>query len=169
MRVILDLLEPRFLRSIFASIFGLLSEAGVIKEYRYWKEAVIVTVDGVEHFSSTKVSCPNCTTKTLRSGEVSYQQSALAAVIVHPERSAVLPLEFEPILKQDGEQKNDCARNAAKRLCLTLHETHPELSIFIGRRCFIRERAASQADHQLRVGLYSERQTGLAQKSFPAI
>ncbi len=131
MRVILDLLEPLDLRAIFASIFQLLSRAGVIREYRYWKKAIIVTVDGVGHFSSQKVHCPNCTTKTLRSGEISYQHSALAAVIVHPEKPEVFPLEMEPIVKQDGERKNDCERNAAKRLCQTIYEAHPDLAVLL--------------------------------------
>jgi hypothetical protein len=40
----------------------------------------------------------------------------LAAVQVHPGQAAVFPLNAEPIQKQDGESKNDCEQNAAKRL-----------------------------------------------------
>jgi hypothetical protein len=131
MRVILDGLEPKEIRPLFASVFQLLNQAGVIKEYRFWEHMLLVSVDGVEHFSSTKVHCPSCTTKQLRNGEISYQHSALGAVLVHPEKQEVFPLEMEPILKQDGEKKNDCERNAAKRLCKALKEQHPDLAILL--------------------------------------
>ena len=131
MRVILDDLKPSEIRPIFASVFQLLNKAGVIKEYRYWDQKVIISIDGVEHFSSTKVHCPSCTSKTLRSGEICYQHSGLGAVIVHPEKREVFPIEFEPILKQDGARKNDCERNGAKRLCKELKEKYPELAILL--------------------------------------
>ena len=131
MRVILDGLEPLQIRPIFASVFRLLEQAGVIKEYQYWGKMILVSVDGVEHFSSQKVHCPNCTTKKLRNGAISYQHSGLGAVIVHPQKQEVFPLEFEPVLKQDGEQKNDCERNGAKRLCERLKEQHPKLPILL--------------------------------------
>ena len=131
MRVILDDLDPKEIRPIFASVFQLLNKAGVIKEYRYWDQKVIISIDGVEHFSSTKVHCPSCTSKTLRNGEICYQHSGLGAVIVHPEKREVFPIEFEPILKQDGARKNDCERNGAKRLCSELKEKYPELAILL--------------------------------------
>ena len=131
MRVILDDLEPKEIRPIFASVFQLLNKAGVVKEYRYWDQKVIISIDGVEHFSSQKVHCSSCTSKTLRSGEICYQHSGLGAVIVHPEHLEVFPIEFEPILKQDGERKNDCERNGAKRLCKELKEKYPELAILL--------------------------------------
>lgn len=40
----------------------------------------------------------------------------LSAALVHPDRSEVFVVDNEPIVKQDGDTKNDCERNAAKRL-----------------------------------------------------
>src|SRR5437867_8098642 len=57
MRAALDPLLPSPLREIFPKFYHQLKEAGVIKEYAYWKGHVIVSVDGVEHCSSTKVHC----------------------------------------------------------------------------------------------------------------
>lgn len=131
MRIILDPLEPTDLRSNFAAIYKLLCRAGVLSLYRFWNEFILLSVDGVEHFSSTKVHCPSCTTRTKRNGEISYHHAGLAAVIVHPSQSEVFPLEFEPILRQDAEKKNDCERNAAKRLCEKLYEEHPKLPILL--------------------------------------
>ena len=61
-----------------------------------------------------------------RDGSISYQHSALAAVPVHPEQKEVLPIDFEPIVCQDGAEKNDCERVAAKRLLKSLTEKYPQ-------------------------------------------
>ena len=127
MRAALDPLDPTPLRAIFPSLFHQLNKAGVIKEYEYWKGHVIVSIDGVEHFSSTKVHCDHCTTRIHRNGETSYHHAGLAAVLVHPDQEEVFTLDFEPILNADGARKNDCERNAAKRLCQDLHERYPDL------------------------------------------
>ena len=131
MRGILDPVDPQLLRPLFQTCFSLLSEAGVIGEYEYRDKHVIVSIDGVEHFSSTKVHCSSCTTRKHRNGEISYHHSGLAAVLVHPEEKEVFPLDFEPILNQDGAQKNDCERNAAKRLCKALNTRYPDLKIIL--------------------------------------
>ena len=131
MRGILDPVDPQLLRPLFETCFSLLSEAGVIREYEYRDKHVIVSIDGVEHFSSTNVHCSSCTTRRHRNGEISYHHSGLAAVIAHPERKEVIPLDFEPILNQDGAQKNDCERNAAKRLCKALDTRYPDLKIIL--------------------------------------
>jgi hypothetical protein len=131
MRGILDPLDPHLLRPLFQTFFDRLSIAGVIREYEYRDKAVIVSADGVEHFSSTKVHCSSCTTRRHRNGETSYHHSALAAVIVHPQQKEVIPLDFEAIVNEDGAKKNDCERNAAKRLCAALHERFPDLKIIL--------------------------------------
>src|SRR5262250_1333479 len=131
MRGILDPVDPQLLRPLFETCFSLLSEAGVIREYEYRDKHVIVSIDGVEHFSSTKVHCSSCTTRKRRNGEISYHHAGLAAVLVHPEQKEVFPLDFEPILNQDGAQKNDCERNAAKRLCKALNTRYPDLKIIL--------------------------------------
>jgi hypothetical protein len=131
MRMALDPLAPNLLRPLFAAVFHLLQKSGLLHRYRFWQQFVIVSADGVEHFSSTKVHCPNCTTRTTRAGEISYHHAGLAAVVVHPDQREVFPLDFEPIVRQDGETKNDCERNAAKRLCATLYERYPKLPILL--------------------------------------
>lgn len=127
MRTALDPLAPSPLRAIFPKLFNTLHKAGVIKEYEYWKGHVIVSIDGVEHFSSTKVHCDHCTTRTHRNGESSYHHAGLGAVLLHPDGEEVFTLDFEPILNVDGAKKNDCERNAAKRLCQDLDERYPDL------------------------------------------
>jgi hypothetical protein len=131
MRGILDPFDPSHLRPLFHSGYWKLRRAGVIREYQYWDKFVILAVDGVEHFSSKTVHCPNCLTRTHRNGEVSYHHAGLAAVLVNPRQAEVFPLDFEPILRQDGAQKNDCERNAAKRLCEGLHQHYHDQDILV--------------------------------------
>ena len=131
MRGILDPVDASLLRPLFSACFQRLRQAGILRDYQYWYNYVIVSVDGVEHYSSTKVHCPNCLTRTHRNGEVSYHHSALAAVMVHPNQTEVFPLDFEPIVRQDGAKKNDCERNAAKRLCQQLRERYADLPILL--------------------------------------
>ena len=37
----------------------------------------------------------------------------------------------EPLVKQDGCEKNDCERNAAKRLIGKLRQDHPHLKLIV--------------------------------------
>src|SRR6266511_1016511 len=131
MRGILDQFDPSLLRPLFSDLFNLLSEAGIIREYQDRQKRVIVSVVAVSLKKKTKIHCPSCTTRKLRNGEISYHHAGLAAVMVHPEQKEVFPLDFEPILNQDGAKKNDCERNAAKRLCTALKERYPDLKIIL--------------------------------------
>jgi hypothetical protein len=55
----------------------------------------------------------------------------LGAVLVHPNFPEVLPLAPEPIQRQDGQTKNDCERNAARRWLLQFRKDHPHLPVIV--------------------------------------
>src|SRR5882724_8176599 len=55
----------------------------------------------------------------------------LGAAIIHPGLRAVIPLMPEPIVKQDGTDKNDCEHNAAKRFVAKLRQDHPHLKFIV--------------------------------------
>ena len=59
------------------------------------------------------------------------QEQVLRAVLVHPEHKVVIPFASEPIVKGDGATKNDCERNASKRLLTKLRNEHPHLKMLI--------------------------------------
>ena len=50
---------------------------------------------------------------------------------MHPDQAEVFPLAPEAIVKQDGARKNDCERNAAKRLLSDIRREHPHLKLVI--------------------------------------
>jgi hypothetical protein len=92
----------------------------------------LVSLDGTGYFASKEVHCEACLQrKNKRTGEITYAHQMLGAAIVHPDRKEVIPLAPEPIIKQDGEQKNDCERNAAKRFLAKVRQDHPRLPIII--------------------------------------
>jgi len=66
----------------------------------------------------------------------------LAAAIVHPDFKQVIPLAPEPIIKQDGQEKNACERNASKRFFKQLRKDHPHLRLII-----IEDALSSNAPH----------------------
>lgn len=63
--------------------------------------------------------------------EVLYYHNMFCAAIVHPDHRHVLPLAPEPIMKTDGAAKNDCERNAAKRLYADARREHPHLKFIV--------------------------------------
>ena len=92
----------------------------------------LVSVDGTQYFSSTQIHCPSCLTSTnSATGEVTSSHQMLAAALVHPNLSEVIPVFPEPIETQDGETKNDCERTAAKRLVEKFRQAHPHLNAII--------------------------------------
>ena len=61
---------------------------------------------------------------------------------MHPDHKEVIPLAPEPIQKQDGSSKNDCERNAAKRLLGKIRQEHPRLKLLV-----VEHGLASNAPH----------------------
>lgn len=131
MRERLDTISPRQLRRPFKKIFAYLQRGKALEAYRYLDGYHIISLDGTGQFSSEKVHCECCCEKHHRNGRVEYYHHMLGAVMVHPELREVIPLAPEPIIKGDGNTKNDCERNAAKRLLSDLRREHPHLKVLI--------------------------------------
>lgn len=127
LRAVLDKIEPRFLRDLFPKKFATLRKTGLLDEFAYKIGSIpyhIVSCDGVEHFSSKNISCPCCLTQKHKDGSCTYHHNMLCAVLVHPEKHNVFIMDVEPIIQQDGAAKNDCERNAAKRLQINMKQAY---------------------------------------------
>ena len=72
-----------------------------------------------------------CCEKHHHDGRTTYYHQMLGAVLVHPEQREVFALAPEPIVKGDGATKNDCERNAAKRLLSDVRREHPHLKLVV--------------------------------------
>ena len=141
MRDVLDPVNPENLRSSFISIHRQLISPKVLEGYQYLG-GYLARYDGTEQFASNNVSCDDCCSRNLRNGKKQYYHQLLGAVIIHPDKPNVLPLFPEAITRQDGENKNDCERNASKRLLPALREDFPKLNLII-----VEDALASNAPH----------------------
>jgi len=132
MRTILDDVEPVQIRPVFKSVHGELERRGELRKFVFLGGSYLVSLDGTGYFSSKKIHCSSCLQKVnKKTGEVTYYHQLMGGVIIHPNRREVIPLMPEPIMKQDGETKNDCERNAAKRFLTRLKQDYPHLSFTI--------------------------------------
>ena len=131
MRTILDEVEPEKLRPVYKEIFRQVQRGKELKAYQIMGKHYLLSLDGTGYFSSKQIYCSNCLVKKLRNGERLYHHQMLGAAIIHPELKTVIPLMPEPIIKQDGEKKNDCERNAAKRFFEKLRQDHPCLPMIV--------------------------------------
>lgn len=131
MRRVLDEVEPEKIQALFPKRFALLKKLGVLSDYRFLKKYLLISIDGVHYFKSNKVSCKRCIEKKHRNGEISYNHSMLGAALVHPNRKEVFTLGGEAIEKQDGQTKNDCEINAAKRLQSNLYKNYEGMPFVI--------------------------------------
>lgn len=138
----LDELNPVELRPLFTKLFSLAQRHKVLEGYSYLEGHYLISLDGTGYFSSHEVHCENCCEKKHKNGTTTYYHQMLSAVLVHPDRTNVIPFCPEAIYKQDGAIKNDCERNAAKRLLKDLKREHPHLKAII-----IEDGLASNAPH----------------------
>jgi hypothetical protein len=131
MRAILDPIKPSELRKAFRALHSSAQRGKVLEDFAIFGNRYLLSIDGTGLHSSTKVQCPQCGVKKHRNGQIEYYHQSLVAVIVHPEHKTVLPLDFEPIVMSDGDIKNDCERNAAKRLLLAIHQLYPRQFVVV--------------------------------------
>jgi len=132
MRTILDGVNPEEVRPAYKDVFRALQRGKALEPMVFFEGCYLLSLDGTGYFSSKKLSSGSCLKKvSKKSGEVTYYQQMLGGAIVHPDIKEVIPLAPEFIIKQDGQSKNDCERNAAKRFFKKLRKDHPRLPLII--------------------------------------
>jgi DDE family transposase len=131
MREILDPVEPESLRPLFKHVFGALQRGKALEEIVFVEGHYLLALDGTGYFSSQQIHCASCLETHHRNDTVTYRHQMLGAALIHPDRREVIPLMPEPIIKQDGSEKNDCEREAAKRLIVKLRQDHPHLKLIV--------------------------------------
>ena len=125
MRKILDPVDPSRLRPAFRALHSSLQRGNVLKKFTWSDDKYLLSMDGSGLFASSKVCCQHCCVKKRKGGDEFYHQ-LLAAAMVHPDLKRALPLDFEPITRRDGNTKNDCERNAGKRLLNSIRQQYPD-------------------------------------------
>lgn len=131
LREILDDVKTSSLQDLFLPLYREAQRGKVLESFVYHEGGYLVSVDGSGFFSSSRIHCKHCLEKHHSSGEVTYHHQMLCAVMVHPGNKEVLPLAPEPIVRQDGESKQDCERKASERLLRRMRKEHPYLKIIV--------------------------------------
>jgi len=122
-RNLLDPIAPHYFHDDFWHILDKLNEQRQLLRFRSDLGTYLVALDGVTYFSSEEIACPECLKRQDRNGTEHFYHSAITPVFVKPGQEQVLPLPPEFIVPQDGNEKQDCERTAAKRW-LEQHQGH---------------------------------------------
>jgi hypothetical protein len=102
--------------AVFDGLFGkAVQAAGPLTPFQCLGGRVLIALDGTEHFCSRRIKCRRCSTRRRADGGTEYFHTFLGASLVAPGHKQVLPLPPQFIAPQDGAEKQDCERNAAKR------------------------------------------------------
>lgn len=131
-RSILDHLDSKQFSSVFKEIFARLQRGKHLEQYQVLPGLYYAAMDATEYFSSKKIKCKGCLTCEHANGDITCSHKALQIALMHPNMAQVIPLMPEAIQNTDGENKQDCEMNAAKRLIPKLRREHPKLGFIIG-------------------------------------
>lgn len=148
LRETVDKISPHHFSACFIELLKRVTKAGMLNPF-YYMDSLLVSCDGTGYYSSEKISCKSCMEKHRKNGTVEYYHQYFGAAIVHPDMKTVLPLMPEPIQKHDGSSKNDCERNASKRLLKSLSVDYPGFKITI-----IEDSLASNGPHLKEIKKY---------------
>jgi hypothetical protein len=114
-RLMLDGASPTAFDGLFMKAVAAVAAADAMTPFQRLGGRVLIALDGTEHFCSRKIHCPHCSKRRRSDGGIEYFHGFLGASLVAPGHSQVLPLPPEFIVPQDGAEKQDCERTAAKR------------------------------------------------------
>ena len=114
-RNLLDPVSPTEVEDEFRYLLAELEAEGNLNQWRVLDGRLAFSLDGVYYFSSQKITCRQCQSQQMSTGETQYKHSAITPVIVAPGCAHVLPYVPEFIVPQDGAEKQDCEVTAAKR------------------------------------------------------
>ena len=79
----LDTLPARGLGGVFISNYQYL-EGQHLRGFEVLGKHLLVALDGTEYYSSHQVSCPCCSVRTSRKGQVTYSHKAILPVLSVP-------------------------------------------------------------------------------------
>ena len=147
MRELLDALDPGDLRPLLSEVFEKMRRAGWLGEFKtnlpsgtHAGDYLVIAFDGSEYFRSTKIQCPGCLHCVDKSGQTQFYHCVVSATIVKAGSHKILPLDVEEVRLCDGQEKQDCEINAAKRMVERMRQQHPQIkAIVVGDDLYSRQ------------------------------
>lgn len=131
MREILDGVDPNNLRPLFKDAFRALQRGKVLEKMLFMDVGYLLNLDGTGYFSSKTLHSDACLHRVSKTGQVTYHLQTVGAALVHPDCKEAIALCPETIRQQDGQTKNDCERNAIRRLLGKLRQDHPHMDFIV--------------------------------------
>jgi hypothetical protein len=131
LRKAIDPVATKDILPCFSVLFHRLQRGKQLAPFQLDSGHYLVALDGSQYFSSEKINCPSCLTYKRSKKKMRYSHQILQAVMLAPAMRQVIPLAPEPIIRADGDTKNDCERSAGKRLIGKIRTTHPKLKIMV--------------------------------------
>jgi hypothetical protein len=127
-----NLIDPLSSSDFYEDFWFLLDgfkEERHLMQFRTELNTYAIAMDGVKFLSSEKISCEKCLKREDRNGTEHFYHSAITPVFLKPGQPQVLALPPEFIVPQDGSEKQDCERVAAKRWLSQYHEHFDDYSV----------------------------------------
>ncbi len=130
LRDTIDELDSSKFQPVFNDFFSRLQRAKYLNNFQVFPNSYLCSIDATGFFSSENISCSTCL-RANHQDQLVYAHKALQAAIMHPSQKQVIPLLPEEISNADGQDKQDCEINAAKRLIPKIRAEHPQLNLII--------------------------------------
>ena len=131
LRQTLDNIPMGAIALAFPMLFQRLQRGKQLDAFKLDSGHHLIALDGSQYFSSESIHCPSCLTTKGARGATRYSHQILQAVMLNPHLRQVLPLAPEPIANTDGQTKQDCEINAAKRSLTKIRADHPKLKMVV--------------------------------------
>lgn len=127
MRELIGSVDSESLAPVFKEYLTRLQRNNYLKKFQF-QGRYLLTLDGVQYYSSKDIDCPKCL-ETETKGVLTYSHKTVQPIISHPDMRQILPMMPEEVCHHDGDTKQDCETNAAKRLIDKLRINHPRMRV----------------------------------------
>lgn len=132
LREVIDTVDSQEFAPIFKEYYSRLQRGKHLEQYQLFPKQYYFPIDGSQFYHSKDIHCEQCLTKNHSNGSVSYSHCVLQGGIMHPDCPNVIPFMPEQICNSDGNNKQDCEMNAAKRFIEKATTDFPRLGFIFG-------------------------------------
>lgn len=126
MRTLMGEIEANQFQAVFKNYATRLQRGKHLQKFQF-QGKYLAALDATTYYTSDTISCSDCLTREKRNGQIEYTHKALQPIICHPTQKQIIPLMPEAIKNTDGQKKQDCEINAAKRLLPKIRTQHPRM------------------------------------------
>lgn len=137
LRDVLETVDYGQYRPIFQRLFSSIQRSKTLEQFEFMKinglPYYLLATDGSGYYRSEKIVCDCCMIEehfdSNKKMTLKYGHNILAGSIVHPDLKQVISMCPEPIMRLDGQSKNDSEQTAFRRFLQDFKREHPKLKI----------------------------------------